>query len=176
MARLIRIIGLINIAIWLGGAIFFTCVVAPAFFSTKMLALFGGEGAPFARAYAGAANIIVLERYYYFNLVCGFIAFIHIFLEWLYSGQFVSRLKPAILIVVCAINLFFGVMMMPKMKSYFAQKYDQRIPAVQREAAERNFKLYHIIFWGANLVVIAGVGGYFYNLTQLPSEQRLFIK
>lgn len=176
MVKIIRTIGLLNAAIWFGTAVFFTAGVAPAFFSTKMLSLFGGETSFYSRAYAGWANIIVLERYFYWQYVCGGIALCHLVFEWFYGGQLISRFKPGILALVCSINLISGIFLMPQIKQLHIEKYDVRSGVARREAAASSFKILHGISWGLNLIVIAGTGAYFYILTNQAVEHRLVLR
>ena len=68
MILVIRFIGILNAAIWLGAAVFFTFAVAPAFFvgEAKILGLH-----PF---YLGAMAQLVLARFFYLQYICGAIA------------------------------------------------------------------------------------------------------
>jgi hypothetical protein len=157
-------------------AVFFTAGVAPAFFSSKMLSLFGGETSLYSRAYAGAANIIILERYYYWNYACGAIAFGHLLYEWLYGKELISRFKPGLLVVLCSLNIINGAFLMPQMKQFHFQKYDLKYTPTQREAAANSFKALHGISWGINLIVVGGICVYFYFVANQPIEQRFVIR
>jgi len=174
--RYIRIIGLFNAAIWFGMAVFFTAGVSPTFFSHKILSLFGGENSLYSRAYAGAVNVTVLEKYYYWHYICGVIAFCHLVFEWLFGGYLISRFKPSLLVLICSINLICGIFLMPPLKKFQLQKYDLKAPPTLREAASSSFKTLHLISYSLNLVVIVSTGLYFYNFTNHINEQRLVIK
>lgn len=176
MIRYIRIIGLFNAAIWFGMAVFFTAGVSPTFFSHKILSLFGGENSLYSRAYAGAVNVTVLEKYYYWHYICGVIAFCHLVFEWLFGGYLISRFKPSLLVLICSINLICGIFLMPPLKKFQLQKYDLKAPPTLREAASSSFKTLHLISYSLNLVVIVSTGLYFYNFTNHINEQRLVIK
>jgi hypothetical protein len=58
----LRFLGVANAAIWLGAAVFVTCLAGPAFFSAEMLAVFGGQ-----RYYAGAAAEVFISRYFFLH-------------------------------------------------------------------------------------------------------------
>ncbi|MGC8743247.1 MAG: DUF4149 domain-containing protein [Verrucomicrobiia bacterium] len=167
---------MLNAAVWLGMGIFFTVGVAPAFFSSKMLALFGGETSLYSRAFAGAANIIILEKYYQWNYVCGAIAFFHLLVEWFYGKELITRFKPGLLVVICFLNIISGVFLTPQLKQFHFQKYDLKNTPTQREAAANSFKALHGISYGMNLLVVGGIGIYFYILIHQPVEQRFVIR
>lgn len=178
MSKFIRILGLLNAAVWFGAGIFFTFVVAPGFFSDKMLALFGGTQSFYSKAYAGAANIIILERYYHFQFFCGAVAFLHIVLEWLIAGQFISKFKFWLLILICSINILNGIFLMPALKQLQVQKYDLKTTNAQRLGAESSFRILHGMSWGMNVVVLISTGIYLINLSSLQNggSQKLIIK
>jgi hypothetical protein len=176
--KFIRIFGILNAAVWFGAGIFFTFVVAPGFFSNEMLALFGGPQSFYSKAYAGAANIIILKRYYHFQYFCGAVAFLHIVLEWLILGQFFNKFKLWLLVLICSLNIMNGIFMMPAMKQLQIQKYDLKTTNAQRLGAESSFRILHGMSWGVNAIVLVSTGIYLINLISIQngSAQKLVIR
>src|SRR6266508_2140726 len=61
----LRFIGVLNAAVWLGAAFFFTFAVAPAFFTPEVKEIFHG------RFWPGVMAQFVVERYFYLQQICG---------------------------------------------------------------------------------------------------------
>ena len=88
MINILRLAGLLNAAVWFGGAMFFTWVAAPAVFSPEMKDLLGPKNYPY---YSGAVAQIVVARYFVLQYVCGAIALLHLFFEWMFLGKAVQK-------------------------------------------------------------------------------------
>lgn len=175
MILVIRFIGIINAAIWLGAAVFLTFGAAPAFFGgeVKNLGLH-----PF---WPGAMAQLVLARFFYLQYICGVIAVAHLLAEWVYLGRRLHRLTLALLIGLLLIAFVGGLGMQPKLRRLNLVKYSmseqykpEAIPAEQRVAAAKSFGLWHGVASAMNLVALMGLVVYFWRVTH-PSDKLRFV-
>ncbi len=165
MLIFLRFVGLTNAAIWLGALAFFTVGAGPAFFSDEMLRLLG-------RPYAGAAAQIVLERYFNLQVLCASIALIHAIAEHLYSGKPAARFSLILLPILLAIALLGRYVVEPKMKQLHLQMYALQTTPDQKAAAKRTFGMIHGTSQVGNLLVVAGVLAYFWQIASAGGIAR----
>lgn len=165
MIGFLRFFGLLNAAVWLGGAISFTIALGPAFFSKEMTAI---VPAP----WNGAAAQIVIHRYFILLNCCGAIALVHLFLETLYSGKAVERLTLGAVVVVLALSLSGGFWLQPKLRTLHVQKYSTQVSKETRVRATRSFKIWHGVSQTMNLIVIGGLLIYLWRISSPPNTTR----
>lgn len=158
---------MLNAAIWLGAALFYTVSVAPAVISSDMLALLG-KNFPF---YSGSVSQIILMRYFYWHTVCGFVALLHLLVEWLYLGRTVHRVWSGLLAGLLALGLMGSFWLGPKLNKLHREHYFNVRPA-DREAAGKSFRLWHGVFQAVNVLMIGGVAVYFWRATNPPDALR----
>lgn len=164
MITFLRWLGLLNAAIWFGGAIFFSFVGGPAFFSDDMVTLL-------TKPYAGAAAQVVLARYFYLHYLCGAIAIFHLGAEWLYSGKPVPGKLMLALFLAIGLALVGGLYFQPALKKLHVTMY--KSPQLEeRQKAEASFKMLHGISQGANLIVVAGLLFYFVQAARSSNSSR----
>ena len=165
MIRVLHGVGVLNAAVWLGASVFFTFIAGPAFFSEDMLAVLG-------RPHAGAAAQVVLARYFLVHEVCALLALTHLILEGLYLGRPIWRwtlaLLAALLLLVCIGD--YGIQ--PKLHSLHRAMYRPGAPAAVQQMAGRSFRGWHGVSQVLNLIVVAGVFGYYLRLTLTPTDSR----
>jgi len=161
----LRFFGLLNAAVWVGGAISFTLAFGPAFFSNEMKAILPPP-------YNGAAAQIVLHRYFILMSCCGALALIHFFLENLYLGKTMERFVFTILLIVIGFGLIGGFWLQPKLKKLHLQKYSTKVSTETRTAAEHSFKLWHGVSQSMNLIVIGGLLVYFWRVSSSGNSSR----
>jgi hypothetical protein len=172
----LRFIGILNAAIWLGGSIFFTFAVAPAFFSGEIKVLESqGRLHPF---YPGAIAQLVLQRYFYLSYVCGALAVAHQLAEWVYLGRALRRLTVGVLTGLVIIGGLGGLWLQPKLKQLHLTKYGMTaqytrtpVPAsdAERLQAGKSFRIWHGVAQSINLLGLAGLMFYFWRVTH-PSD------
>ena len=165
MINALRIVGVINAAIWFGACVFFTFGVGPAFFSDAMLALLG-------RPHAGAAAQVVLQRYFLVHQICGVIGLAHLVAESLYLGRPIMRWTLSLLAAVFVLGLVGGYGIQPKLRTLHRSMYTPSNPPALREAAQKSFRVWHGVSQGLNLVVVAGVLVYLLRVTRLSDTSR----
>ena len=167
MIQVLRFVGVLNAAVWVGATIFFTFVAAPAFFSPEMTQLLG-------RAYSGAAAQIVVKRYFVFHAACGVIALAHLILEWLYSGRPLHRWVLYLLIGILGGALLGDLALQPKMKRLHYVMYARGVTPAQQAQARSTFGWLHGLSQMENLAVLAGLLAYFWQVNHPHSPVRLF--
>jgi hypothetical protein len=166
----LRFIGVINAAIWLGAAIFFTLGAGPAIFSPAMKEALRLDH-PY---YPGAIAQVILARYFRFNLICAIIAMFHLIAEWLYMGRPARKLSLGLLGGLLAITLIGGFGLQPKLNELHRIRYDVKASPAERDAAKKTFGAWHGVAQVVNLFMIAGLIVYVWR-TANPSETPRFV-
>jgi hypothetical protein len=161
----LRIIGVINAAVWFGSLIFFTTAVGPAFFSDEMTSLL-------TLPYAGAAAQIVLKRYFYLQIWCAAVALAHLIGEWLYSGKPFQRFTLLLLMSLFSLSLIGGYIFLPKMKQLHLRMYAVQTTPAEKVSAKRSFWILHGTSSVLNLFVICGVLVYVWQVTKPVNTAR----
>ena len=180
MILALRFIGIMNAAIWLGGAVFSTLAVLPAFFSGEIKVIQDqGRLHPF---YPGAIAQLILHRYFFLYYLCGAIAIVHQLAEWVYLGRALNRLTMSALVGLLAIGCIGGLWLQPKLKQLHLTKYGMTaqytrpatpVPDAQRIAAARSFRLWHGVAQAVNLLGLAGLIFYFWRVTHPADNLRV---
>ena len=160
---------MLNAAIWLGAALFYTMSVAPALISGKILELLRGQNSQF---FSGAISQIVLARYCYWHTLCAFVALLHLLVEWLYLGRALHRFWSGLLAVLLGLGLLGSFWLCPKLAGLHRAQYYLNVRPESREAAAKSFRLWQEVFHGINVLVIGGVTLYFWRATHPPDALR----
>jgi hypothetical protein len=167
----LRFVGILNAAVWFGGAVFFTFGTGLAPFSQEMKTLLGPNNYPY---FSGAIAQILIARYFRFQLVCGIIAVLHLLAEWLYLGKYPRKLQLGLVIGLCAAALFGGFGLQPRLKALHATKYGTSARPEIREAASRSFRAWHSASQVVNLLVVTGLAVYLWRAAN-PSDPTRFV-
>jgi len=162
---ILRIIGIVNAAVWFGSVIFFTFAVGPAFFTDDMIHLLG-------RPHAGAAAQLVVHRYFIVQQWCAAIALAHLIGEWLYTGRPFQRLILFLLSALFLIGLLGGYVLQPRMHELHLKKYAIQTTPEVKQSADRSFRILHGTSMALNVLVIAGVLVYLYFVTKPVNTAR----
>ena len=146
MHKILRFIGLINAAVWLGSAVFVT-IGLPVVFSKEV-------GVYVQRPLVGIVAENILARYTVVQYCCAVIALFHLCAEHFLLGRKLVRNTLVLLLALLAVALLNGVWLQPKMRELHKIKYWGPVPAA-REQADRNFRIMHGVSQPANLLVVA---------------------
>jgi hypothetical protein len=169
---LLRLIGVFNAAIWLGGVVFFTAVVGPALGSNAMEAVLQPRNFPY---FSPAIQQVVLAGYFQFSIVCALIALLHLTVEWLYLGRPVSKKLPLGLLAGLLIySMMGGNVLQPHLKTLHATRFSAAVQPLEREAAAKSFGRWRVVFLVTNWLVAGGLALHFYRLTK-PSDTPRFV-
>ena len=171
MIGFLRFVGVLNAAVWFGGAVFFTFAAGFAPFSQEMKTLLGPNNYPY---FSGAIAQILIARYFHFQLVCGVVAVLHLLAEWLYLGKFPRKVQAGLLVALCAAALFGGYWLQPKLKGLHATKYGVNTRPEIREAANRSFRAWHGVSQVVNLLLVGGLATYLWRAAN-PSDPTRFV-
>ena len=171
MIGFLRFVGLMNAAVWFGAAFFFTFGIGPAPFSGEMKELLGQKNAPY---FSGAIAQILIARYFYFQLVCGTVALLHLVGEWVYLGRTPRGIPLGLLIGLVSVGLISGHFLQPKLKALHKTKYAVDASATARETAARSFRAWHGVSQGINLLLLAGLTVYLWKIGN-PSDSTRFV-
>jgi hypothetical protein len=161
----IRFVGVVNIAVWFGAAVFFTVVAGPAFFSAEMLSFL-------PKPYAGRAAEVIIERYLLLQQWCGAIALLHILVEYLYSGRQVDRWSLGLLSAMFVLALIGSFSLQPHMHELQRIMYATTTSVAQQAAAKSRFGLLHGAAYLVNLLMICGLVHYLWKVTRSVQPLR----
>jgi hypothetical protein len=166
---LLRLVGVMNAAVWFGAAVFLTFGTAPVFF-TPTLKTYLGEVWP------GVIAAMVLERYFVLQYFCSIIAIVHLFAEWLYLGRPLHRLTTSVLATLFVIAFAGGLWMQPRLKGLheIMHGYGRGADAApaQREQAGKRFRALHGVSQTLNLIALCGLAIYVFRVTTPPNGPR----
>jgi len=167
-----RLIGVFNAAIWLGGVVFFTVVASPALGSSAMGTLLQPRNMPY---FAPGIQHVLLGYYFQFFVVCALIALIHLTLEWLYLGRPKSRKLPLIVLLgLLGYGIVGSNMIQPHLKTTHAIRFSAKAKPVERDAAARSVGRWHVVVLLAQCGAIACLAVHFWRLAN-PSDTPRFV-
>lgn len=171
MLSFLRFFGVTVAAVWFGATVFFTLFAGPAFFTDEMKRLFPPP-------YNGAIAELVLSRFFILHYLCGLLALAHLGAEWMYSGKVPPRLTVWLVGGTLGFSLLGGLWLQPKLHKLQRVKYADhyRIPATaqQREAAAKDFGMWHGISQAMNILVLLSLWLYLARVIQ-PGESPRFV-
>ncbi len=171
MIGFLRLVGLLNAAVWFGSAIFFTFGTGLVPFSQDMRTLLGPSNFPY---YSGAIAQIFIARYFWFQVGCALIAALHLLAEWLYLGKYPQKLQLSLLLGLCSAILIGTYWLQPRLKALHAIKYGVNTRPEAREAADRSFKAWHAVSEAINVLMVGGLALYLWRAAN-PSDQTRFV-
>ena len=167
MFAILRFVGLLNAAVWLGGAVFFSFVAAPGIFQPAMKAMFKDY-------HVGVIAQMMQERYFTFHLVCGGLALLHALGHWFLRRRESQRVVLWVLGVICVLNLAGAFVLKPQLNSLFQAKYTApTLP--QRAQAAASFPRWHGVSQVFNLIVLGGLVFYVWH-TAAPTPENRYAK
>jgi hypothetical protein len=164
----LRIIGIVNAAIWFGAGTFFAAGVIPGVFSQDLRHIFGDSAYPY---YSGAVALALFKRFFVLQYICGAVALLHFFAEKLYLGRPFSGLGTALVVVIFSLGLIGGFWLQPKMENLRQIMYSG-VTAEQKEKARHSFDTWHGISEMANMLIIGGLLVHLLRVTRPPDSGR----
>lgn len=165
----LRFVGIANAAAWLGACLFYTLCAGPAMLSGEMQGLLGPKYFPY---FSGAVGLILLERYFHFQIACASVALLHVLAERFYLGRRLTRTRLGLLAGLLAFGVAGSLWLTPKLERLHRLAHAQNALPATREAAARSFRTWHGVFQGFNVLMIAGVAVCVWRVTHPRDELR----
>ena len=165
----LRFMGMLNAAIWLGAAAFCTLGVLPVVNSQTMMTLLGQTYFPYLSVAIGQ---LIIARLFSWQIFFAIIAWLHLVLEWLYLGRTPRRFWVTLLTMLFCLSLMGGLWLSPKLSGLHRIQHAANAPTANRELAAKSFRVWEGVFQALNVLLIAGVGAYFWRLTTSEDAPR----
>jgi hypothetical protein len=168
----LRFIGVMNAAIWFGSAVF-VLVAAPVFFSA------GVQSTPLGKFWPGVLVQFFFERFFHLQCICAAVAIVHQLAEWVYLGRVLRRWVVIMLGAFLIIILLEGLLLSPKLKNWNLIRHGLNDKyAVERYSKEDQiraagmFRSWHRVSRGIGLVMVAGLGLFFWKVVHAGDNSR----
>ena len=149
-----QLVGTLNAAVWLGGAVFFTFFAGPVFFDPALEAVL-------PKPEDGVAARFLINRFTAFQLSCACIALITMALGWRLEGGKFPRAQGLLLGGILLLIVMGMMILAPKLNALHELKYayyfDVQATKAQSEAAGKAFGSLHGLSQVCNLVVLLGL-------------------
>jgi len=167
---LLRFVGILNGAVWLGATVFFVLSVAPAGSGLAMQNLLGPKNYPY---FSVAIVQLLADRYFHLYLACAMVALLHLVAEWLYFGRYPDRVFLALLIGLCLAGLLQVYWLQPRLEALHDMAYQtQTLRPEQRDPPLRAFQVTRATAGALNWFMLAGLVGYLWRLAHPPDLPR----
>lgn len=165
MSFFLRLTGITNSAVWFGTTLFFVAAAWPAFSSEEMRRIL-------PLSHSGAAGLLLLDRFFFFQYLCGGIALGHLVLEWLYAGKPLQRWSLFLVAGMLAVSLFSGLSAKPKLSKLHLEIYGRRSTPQQREEAGKSYRAWHGAARVCNVILVLGIWVHLWETSQPGSTSR----
>lgn len=165
MLVFLRLLGVLNAAVWLGAAVAFVCVIGPAFVSSAMRNVL-------PLSHAGAAELIITKHYFVLEYCCGLIALAHLVAEWLYAGKPIHHWPTYLVAALFTVAVLNGQMVQPKLQRSHLEMYGVRSTPQQRSRATEAFRSWQVALHAANVLMILGLTTYVWQVTSVGITPR----
>jgi hypothetical protein len=165
---MLRLVGLLNAAVWFGAAIFFVIGAEPAAHSRDMQALLGARNYPY---YSVAIGQLLATSYFHLFLACSLVALLHLAAEWLYFGKQPQRIWLGLVLGLCLAGVAQLGVIQPRLRAAHRLQYTR--PDL-REAAGRSFRVWHEVSQTVHVLLIGGLAVYLWRVGN-PSDPTRFV-
>lgn len=165
MIGFLRIVGVMNAAVWFGAAVFYSFLIAPVFSHPESLAVLGWK-------YSGWLAHGVLDQHFQLNLWCAGIALLHLLAECVYLGRPLSRFHLYLLVGLLCANLIGSFWLQPQLKRLHTVRYHLRSTPLESQRAAREFGAWHGVTQFLGYLSLAGIMVYFWQVAGLSAPTR----
>ena len=152
--RIAQLVGTLNAAVWLGGAVFFTFVAGPMFFDPALKEIL-------PKPEDGIAARFLIGRFTAFQISCALIAAITLIIGWRMSERPFPRGQALLLGGIGLLIAAAVLVLTPKLDALHHLKYADyfglNTTKEQSEAAAKAFGPLHGLSMVGNLVVLLGL-------------------
>ncbi len=164
MLAVLRFIGIINAAIWLGAGVFFSFGIAPAVFSPEMKRIF-------PEYYVGVIGQQLIGPYFTLHILCGCIALAHFSAELFLLQRAFQKWLLVMILVALGVGVMGGFVLQPKMRALFQTKHRGATEA-ERTRAKKQFGLLHGVSSSSNLITLFVLIAYAWRVSNPPESAR----
>ncbi len=168
MIGLLRFVGLVNAAVWLGATVFFLLGAQPAAVSTEMQNLLGPKSYPF---FSIALAQLLASRYFHLCLACSIVALLHLMAEWLYLGRYPHRFWLVLIFGLCLAAMLQSYWIQPRVREWHRLQFTH---PEQRENAQRGYRTWQTMAQCLNYLVLGGLIVYLWRVAN-PAEPTRFL-
>lgn len=169
MIGFLRVVGILNAAVWFGAAVFFTLGAEPALFTRDSQGLL-------QRSYSYLAFLLSQEvrlQFVYLSLICCGLAWLHLLGHWLYLGQPIRKFSLWLLSLMAALVVFNQGLLQPKLKQLHIASFVSANP-LERQTAQRGFKKWHTTSQTSDWLLVGGLALYLWRMSNPPETMRFF--
>jgi hypothetical protein len=167
----LRLLGVLNAGIWLGGNVFFALVISPALDSSGMKAAIPTNSFLY---FAPKIGHVLVSSYFEFSIVCAIIALLHLLMEWLYLGRPSRNFSFGLLAALLLFGLIGANWLQPRLVNLHNTRYSASAPASERQLAAKSYRTWSYSVTLLNWCAIAGLFTYFWRITN-PSPAQRFV-
>lgn len=160
---------MLNAAVWLGAAVFCSTTLLVALNSRDAVGLIGSQY--FAQV-SGGLTQVVFARLFNLQILCAFLAWLHLVAEWMYLGRIPRRLWVGLLTALFVASLAGSLWLCPKLARLQRVQFAPNLTVTQREAAQHDFQVWDGVFQAMNVLMIGGLVVYFWRVTHAQDEPR----
>ena len=167
---LLRFVGVLNAAVWLGAAVFCVLGVEPVTRGQDMQGLLGQNNFPY---FSAAIAQLIAGRYFHLYLVCATVALLHVVAEWLYFGKYPQKFSLSLLVGLCVAGMAQSYWLQPRLKALHRTLHQtQALRADQREEATHAFHVTEFTAGSIEWLALGGLVVYLWRLTNPPDVPR----
>lgn len=167
----LRLVGLINAAVWFGAAFFFAFGVGPGATSAQMRELIGANNFPY---YSEAIGNIFAQRFFHLYSACSVVGLGYLAAEWLYFGKYPPRRWLGLVLALVVLGLARGYGVQPALNKLKAVEHGRASRLEERQAAARAFQSWNFIARSLDILLAAGLGVYLWRVGN-PAESTRFV-
>lgn len=171
MIGVLRFLGMVNAAVWLGATIFFMLGARTALYSSEMVSLLQPKYHPY---FSGVIDHLISIRFYHLSLACALFALLLQTARWLYLGRPSRKVSLGLLIGLFLVVLINGNAIEPQLSKLHATRFSAAAPMVDRDRAVRSFRLWRFASGTLNIVLIGGIIAHLWGVAN-PSDSPRFI-
>ena len=166
MIGVLRFVGLLNAAVWLGAILFFTFVAGPAATSPEMQELLSSKNFPY---FSVAIEGLLAPRFLSWYLACSVVALLHLVAEWLYLGRYPRRAWLALVLCLCLGGLLQAYILQPRLKQLHWLRFAR--PDL-RETTDRSFRTLHRVSTSLDVTLVGCLLIYLWRVANPPESMR----
>ncbi len=165
----LRLVGLINAAVWFGAAVFFVFAAGPLAGSEAMQTLLGPRNFPY---FSVLVYHLLAGKYYGLHLICSAIALLHLTTEWVYLGKHPQRFWLGLLLGLTLMGLLENVGVQPHLGQLHRAAFNARARPEQRETARRAYVVWNVISRSFEFVMVGGLALCLWRTANPPDPAR----